>query len=77
MEEFVKVCSFLLLLQLSCVAGFSSGPPASVCSSLLPNHPSTTSPMDGNGGYLITATIPGNAAGTGYEYEANRDYTSE
>ena len=75
MMESVTGSFVLLWLQLSCVVAYSSGPPSSVCSTLLPSHPG--SPMAGNGGYLITATIPGNAAGTGYEYEANRDYTSE
>ena len=76
--ESVKVLAgifVLLWLQLSCVVARSSGPPSSACPDLRPNHPG--SPRAGNGGYLITANIPGNAAGTGYEYEANRTYTSE
>jgi hypothetical protein len=44
-----------------------------VCTSLRPSHPG--SPSSGNGGYLITTNIPANAAGTGYEYTPNTEYT--
>ena len=52
--------------------GFSSGPPTSVCGTLLPNHGG--SPSAGNGGYLITTSIPLNS-NIGYDYVAGQSYT--
>ena len=70
----VGIVLLVVLAQLYSVTGNSAGPPAGVCTTLRPGH--SGSPSTGNGGYLITTTIPLNSEGTAYEYASDTQYTS-
>ncbi len=68
-------CVLGLLFLIASVAGFSGGPPDSVCDTLRPNH--RGDPSAGNGGYTITTDLNPNPSLTGYQYSAGQTYTGE
>ncbi len=73
--EIMEIVLCLLLFGVATVAGYSSGPPTSVCGSLRPSHPGTQ--PSGNGGYTISTNMNPNPSLSGYQYSAGQTYTGE